>query len=268
MQEQPKILYKYRDWKNEKHRKIITDREIYFTSIKNFNDPFDCKIPLRYDLLTRWQWYNKTKNLMKEEYSNWSKVNIKKGAKFWMSLGKYTDKETVDKFIKDEIQLLESEFGIFSLSCVKDNILMWSHYSNSHSGICVGFNVKNLMQNLSNYTNNNLFFELKKVNYVRKYPKIIPYHQNTEIFYNKRLFYKSSFWEYEQEYRILSFFEAADKKYVVSEDTFTEVILGFNMPRTTRLELAEYTTKELPHVKLYETEMSKEKFKINLKRIF
>lgn len=40
----PKVLYKYRDWKNRFHRRITKNNEIYFASPKDFNDPFDCRI--------------------------------------------------------------------------------------------------------------------------------------------------------------------------------------------------------------------------------
>ena len=39
----PKTVYKYRDWKNEYHRKILLHQEIYIPSPSKFNDPFDCR---------------------------------------------------------------------------------------------------------------------------------------------------------------------------------------------------------------------------------
>ncbi len=42
--------YKFRNWGECCHRRLLTHREIYFASPKEFNDPFDCRIPPRYDL--------------------------------------------------------------------------------------------------------------------------------------------------------------------------------------------------------------------------
>ena len=39
------ILYKYRCWDDENHRRILEEGEIFFVSPKEFNDPFDCRIP-------------------------------------------------------------------------------------------------------------------------------------------------------------------------------------------------------------------------------
>ena len=34
----------------EYHKKILLKNEIYFTSVRKFNDPFDSTVPFRYDL--------------------------------------------------------------------------------------------------------------------------------------------------------------------------------------------------------------------------
>ena len=39
----PDVLFKYRSW-NTVGKKMLRDGEIYFTSPREFNDPFDCKL--------------------------------------------------------------------------------------------------------------------------------------------------------------------------------------------------------------------------------
>ena len=41
----PQIIYKYRDWQIGYHRNILTHNQIFLASPKDFNDPFDCRIP-------------------------------------------------------------------------------------------------------------------------------------------------------------------------------------------------------------------------------
>ena len=48
----PKFLYKYRNWDDYKHKRILSHSEIFFTSSREFNDPFDTIVPLRFDLGT------------------------------------------------------------------------------------------------------------------------------------------------------------------------------------------------------------------------
>lgn len=50
--ELPDYVYKYISWKNSYHKEILLENKIFFSSVKNFNDPFDSTIPLRYDLGT------------------------------------------------------------------------------------------------------------------------------------------------------------------------------------------------------------------------
>jgi hypothetical protein len=50
--ELPRILYKYRDWTNLTHQKIIIRHEVYFARPSEFNGPFDGNIPIRGDLIT------------------------------------------------------------------------------------------------------------------------------------------------------------------------------------------------------------------------
>ena len=54
----PAILYKYRDWKNEFHKGLLTHNEIYFSSPKDFNDPYDCRITERFTNRTKEELHN------------------------------------------------------------------------------------------------------------------------------------------------------------------------------------------------------------------
>ena len=47
----PKIIYKYRSWDNELHRNILLKNEVYMSPPKDFNDPFDCRIPKNHYLI-------------------------------------------------------------------------------------------------------------------------------------------------------------------------------------------------------------------------
>ena len=48
----PEIVYKYRDWKTDLHKRLLLNNEIYLSSPKDFNDPFDCRITENYNLFT------------------------------------------------------------------------------------------------------------------------------------------------------------------------------------------------------------------------
>jgi len=97
------------------------------------------------------------------------------------------------------------ENGIISFSETKENILMWSHYSNNHSGIIVEFD-----------STHPLFFkEFKDKN--QKYvgtPQRVLYRKerlkNLNDLYEP-YFHKSLEWMYEQEYRVMLKLKDRDK---------------------------------------------------------
>ncbi|PRY16233.1 hypothetical protein CLV24_10177 [Pontibacter ummariensis] len=120
----PKTLFKYRDWSNENHRRLISNQEIYFPKPSDFNDPFDGNIPVRWDLLTYQQCLEKNLELIKPLNKGKNRMFLRKLAK------KVTDEKKLwhpDKLAKERPEQLEkwdSIIGLLSLSAVPDNILM------------------------------------------------------------------------------------------------------------------------------------------------
>ena len=49
----PEKVYKYREWRNGSHKNLLLYNELYLASPKDFNDPFDCRIPPNYIDLTK-----------------------------------------------------------------------------------------------------------------------------------------------------------------------------------------------------------------------
>lgn len=70
---------------------------------------------------------------------------------------------------------------------------MWGHYGNSHKGFCVGHDYNDIL-NIPEYKGNLRFEEIT-------YTDIIPSLSNEEINRGEALYYKSSDWEKENEFR-------------------------------------------------------------------
>jgi hypothetical protein len=92
-------------------------------------------------------------------------------------------------------KLINSTIGIFSLASTYNNVLMWSHYSDSHTGIVIKINA-----------NKNYFEYLDEVNYTNERPKIKlskrDYSSEESIETYKKIFFNKSLgWSYESEYR-------------------------------------------------------------------
>jgi len=110
-----------------------------------------------------------------------------------------TDIHLNEEFLEGFISAFEkkiSKMGVvcFSKSC--DNILMWSHYSDGHKGMCLEFELDS-KQTLSDKA-------IYQVNYSLEYPEINLENNIWSIDGAAKILYtKSKEWEYEQELRLI-----------------------------------------------------------------
>lgn len=177
-------IYKYCTI-NENLFSSLREAYIWFSKPTTFNDPFDCKIngvpPSTQDL---------------EE--------LEDSYKF----AKYLNKtpEIMSEMTYPELQNRFNSYGVSCFSKSNDNILMWSHYSEKHSGVCLEFNKDEMeMKIVSGGQTTSL--EPIDVNYSEEYPmfdffKAMRHNDSSEI--EKALTTKSKDWEYESELRYIS----------------------------------------------------------------
>ncbi len=302
------ILYKYRAF-NDYTCDIFKYQKVWLAKPCSLNDPFDCKAELYSDLLDGnydricklghlsnfMLMYDpkspRRKNNPPPIIPNLKKIekNIKVMSAFMKkgSVNKAFDllQETMDKYLVFSTQLttgktIEASYnaminnvGVFSLTSVPTSLLMWAHYANNHTGICIGFE----------RSKNNKLGDSKKcmpINYVVDFPKVkidevgmqssltvgAPGQVEKKIQFNstnpvvKRvLFTKSKEWSYEKEFR-----------YVESEyglkplpGKITEVIFGYNCKGKVVNEIGRLLKKYIDNdVKLYRIMPSKNSFRL------
>ena len=140
----PKILWKYRVWGNNLHKRVLTDKEIFFASPDLFNDPFDCSIPFRYDKLSKRQLMEMMEGHLKEREPNLTNRERWELVKKRFSDPRFMNTEYLNWYGGWGKEYIAKNFGIFSLSRIQKHIVMWSHYADAHKGFCVGFEVDKL----------------------------------------------------------------------------------------------------------------------------
>lgn len=168
----PKTLYRYMpEWPYALG--TLTTRYFHFSLISEFNDPFEGKFT-------------------EEEYSEdetWSK-NIR---------------TILDSKMIQLKESIEKETGVLCFSETNDNILMWSHYANSHKGIVIGFDPQILCKQITSSDFDSL---LQSVQYDENYPQIeylkeFNLVKQTKMIVDKWYFTKFRQWEYEKEWRAI-----------------------------------------------------------------
>ena len=155
-----KNLYKYRSMVSEKEIKwlgeIFRDREIYLPSAAKLNDPFECR-PLL-------SWYKRGKKLQ----NYFAQMVLERFPEDNRETRRQRAKDAEKRFRSNQNQFMQNAYedflrttGIYSLSQIRDNILMWSHYSRGHTGIVIEFDTTKELY---------LFGQAIKVHYSKEYP--------------------------------------------------------------------------------------------------
>jgi hypothetical protein len=116
----------------------------------------------------------------------------------------------------ENLELNKEDFKLCSLSKINDNKLMWSHYTNEHTGICVGYKFLYLPSYVGKeeviYKNTNL--DEKNI-----FQNIIDYWT-----------VKSEDWEYEQEVRLLHYGDQEKIQYTFDvEQAFKNKIIALQI---------------------------------------
>ena len=232
----PQLLYKYCNIATAE--KILGSAAFTLSSPRRFNDPFDTcfqMLPPSEEKLREMVDQYTTKPVKRLEMRN------KARRKFKLHKGK----------ILPDVERSINKMGISCFSETRGSILMWAHYADSHSGVCLGFNGTGLREHLfapiiSEMLRLNISPKqavshfpkaiqrtLRKVNYVDEFP-IFPigsWDINDADIFRK----KSKIWAYEEEWRIISCFgENADRKLQdFPKEILAEIIFGVNAKQET-----------------------------------
>lgn len=257
----PPIVYKYRDWNNFLHQRTLTDSELFLSSPSRFNDPYDCKIPVAYFLLegNRKMQEKYFYELVQSNFPDLSEYDKTIEAERLIKEARYSDPKWIkwadDEFIKN----LGEKFGVIALTPVNNNILMWAHYSNSHTGFCIGFHSEILFNKPDEFGSGG------PVSYQEKYPLISPLEDYTQQMI-MQMYYKSKIWEYEKEYR-LSKFGAADKIVKFDRNSVAEIIIGSNASLIVEEQIIDIVKTNFGRIPVKKAFAERFDFKINFEKI-
>jgi hypothetical protein len=263
----PAILYKYRDWENEHHKKLIQKGEVYFTSPQRLNDPFDCTIPPRYDLLDEKSTREFLRKLLRENRPNLPSQEIER---LTYEIEHKADNRLVE-IVKEVFMALpeikKQENGIFTLSKIKDSILMWSHYSNFHKGFCIGLNSEKSVHFFKTlYEMRNIPIAPYKVEYSSEYPFLDPQDIDKNEFWLKQFTVKSKDWAYEKEWRYI-LTGSTDLKIEIDFNIFQEVIFGCRMPDSFKDEIINFVKEWPTRPNIYQASIGDHEFGLKFEKV-
>ena len=219
----------------EHNKNAFEHNQVYFSFVPTFNDPFEMFFVIQ----------QKDKEIMSSINQN-----------LLMTLF----------YLKSRVCCFTTQF---------DNFLMWSHYSNSHKGFCVGYNEEDI-RGIDGCN-------LHKVKYQRGLPVIgdISRLSQKDVFFTK-----GDIWEYEEEYRALidlaycfsKGFYTKQELWTQDESSFTfsekgllatlkprVIYIGVKAPDDYKNELISIAKDK--RLKIILVELDKNEYKLNFKEL-
>ena len=176
-----KVFYKYKpildkhssDLLNEFTKKIIEKDEVFFAPKSLLNDPFDLDIR---SVIAKYDPY-------------------------------------LDKYEVERYKVNDNPCIVLSLTTEPTNLLMWSHYADSHKGICLRYKINEIIDQIDTDSSveygviGNVDYEYERVKFrnIRSAGKLLPFAICEQYFHLKSVFTKYKKWEYEDEYRVVLF---------------------------------------------------------------
>lgn len=262
-----RYLYKFRHFANEVHLRILTDDEIFFSSARHFNDPFDCRVPIRYDQGTRDEIVAYWSRFLANEFPQATQPQRQRMAEEIFDSGRFRTPEGLETATRLSEQFGTTRMGIFSLSPNYRNILMWSHYSISHSGFAVGFLTQDLRNLSLSYTAaTRQIMLLHRVNYSKQYPLLNAYRNSNQERMEGQLLTKADNWDYEDEYRIL-LQDAADTAIRIPYDLVSRVILGCQVTDTDKNRMIAILRNRRDKPTLFQAVKADRLFALDFRRV-
>jgi hypothetical protein len=258
---QPEYLYKYTSV--ARLEEILTQGRIFFPTPADFNDPFDGKVRQKKTPRRKRERYNR--DLLRDRQPRMPKHLRKELAK----RASISDDE--DKRFSNRIH---QGVGILCLTEKRDNVLMWSHYAEKHTGVFLEFHGFSL-------TGSSTFPPLP-VRYSDEYPVVDLFEMKHLVNGNDPLasskqreiveciyLTKAKGWEYECEWRVVDLvgahFAGRGRGFRrISLEQLTGVVLGCRTPNSHKIKIRELIALGNIHPTLYEARESADSFALEV----
>ncbi len=224
-------LYKYFPI-NENLLATLNKSQLWFSDPITFNDPYDCNLDvyleMDFDLMLK-HFTDINNHFRKKGHRYLEEIDLKARVNYL-----FINPEEIKKFSRQTIRSRIESYGVCCFSKKENNLLLWSHYADKHSGVCLKFDVNR---------DKDFFYNPYEVQYPAKYP-VFNYFRKTDRTLEGKisglaqhlLATKSKDWEYEEEVRVVR--DGLDGAYRglidIRKDALVEVIFGY---KTTDLNI-------------------------------
>jgi len=244
----PEVIYKYRTWSDEYHKKVITNRQVFLAPPSSFEDSFDCKNNVRYDLLSKEEKLEWIIYQLKDEFPGQESNFYVVRAKELYNDAPISDNNKIQELQHEQFLVYDQRIGILSLTANSMNAEMWKKYSDDFKGVCIGFNPIVMFEFLGGGG---------IVQYVDELPIIYPEPKYNYLHQSYlQIYYKEKKWSFEEEYRTHTFqpypLSMENRTITLPPQAYKKILLGPKMSDEDKENLKKAIPPELNHVEVME----------------
>lgn len=176
--------------------------------------------------------------------------------------------EQLENMVKQMHSQLGEVIGITCFSETPNNMLMWSHYANRHTGICVEYDFSRLFSTAADtlllpvtYDQKRPLFPLDQmvVGSDGKIRSSQPLPADALVTIIKALTIKSDVWSYEREWRHIMFTKSAPNR-LVKLPIISKIIMGMNISTESEQKVIAVARKR--HIPVFSTHMKSDKYEM------
>lgn len=212
------VIYKYQKGTNRNWNCIAGQiPKLWLSQAGEFNDPFDCAFL-----------YN---HHSKEIYDRDTEYNL-------------AVKEGLKQYDRDkESEKLQQKVFVACFSERNNSMLMWSHYAEQHTGLCVGYRLDELIKK----------YNIFPVIYNNQMPQISDISNADEGILYKSILTKCEDWSYEKEWRIIDIDKSKEgcNGKLISFEKPVSIYMGVRQGRTEKKNSKQYRD-----IRVYDNAMS------------
>lgn len=247
-----RFLYKYVSPDSLSVRGLIVDSKIWLASPSSFNDPFEMAAAIVFEG-TPSQKMDALKLMAKNVG-----INGRERSKRAQLAYQENKLKEISSIHKSQV----NEFGVacFSRAGARHQ-LMWSHYADSHKGLCFVFHVPSSIEELIRCLPVTYSDEYQTINWVKR--------SDLQGKLGKTLYRKSTAWSYEKEYRRVEY-EGAESLCSINPRAVIAVVLGAKASSKEEQNLIgllrERRDKGWPSVKVFRSVLAHRQYRLQLKR--
>jgi hypothetical protein len=255
----PLFLYKFQPPTSRSIRGIVEESKIWLSDLQAFNDPFDTSAEVNFngtaeERVTYLYKLAKRNGCSDGDALFFAQTNLhqKNGPLFQSGLNRHVGR-----------------FGITCFATSSDgraghaarNILMWSHYGMSHTGVCFQFHVPRSPETFVFALPVEYNDEFIRINWTQR--------DNVEPLLSAMITRKAMAWAYEREYRIVKI-DGASTTLDFRPAALTGIVFGLRAPNDLVQQVVEHckvrAAKGWPAVRMFRASPMAGHYRLRLKR--